>query len=71
MTLHIFIIEFFSDESTEKWTCSEVYNYYKNKNKDNKILNEVLIKIREDLKYFSKKELKPHLHEKAKSILNN
>ncbi|RIA84193.1 hypothetical protein C1645_832639 [Glomus cerebriforme] len=54
-------MEFFSDEPTEKWTCSEVYNYYRNKNKDNKTLSEVLIKIREDLRYFSKKELKPVL----------
>ena len=64
-------MEFFSDEPTEKWTCSEVYNYYRNKNKDNKTLSEVLIKIREDLRHFSKKELKPPLREKAKSILDN
>ncbi|CAG8542384.1 15612_t:CDS:2 [Rhizophagus irregularis] len=60
---------FLSDELTEKWMYSEVYNYYKNK--DNKTLSEVLIKIRKDLKHFSKKELKPHLREKAKNILDN
>lgn len=55
----------------EKWTCSEVYNYYRNKNKDNKTLSEVLIKIREDLRHFSKKELNSSPRKSKKNILDN
>ncbi len=64
-------MEFFSKEPTEKWICGEVCNYYRSKNKDNKTLREILIKIKEDLGHFNKKELKPHLREKATSILDN
>jgi hypothetical protein len=62
-------MEFFSDNPTDKWTCNEVCDYYRSKNKDkDQSLGEILCEIKKDLKTNLSD---PNLNGQIANILNN